>query len=105
MTRLAASLQVLVLVFGLAPVTAGAEADPDHERAWRLRQQGDILPLQTVVEGVLTRQPGRLIEVELDRIDDGYVYEVEILDPGGNLRRFYLDARSGQSVAVPPEHH
>lgn len=76
-------------------------ADADHDKALRLRQAGEILPLQEVVGRVVAGTPGRILEVELERVGDDYVYEVELLDAGGALRRLWLDARTGHAVGPP----
>ena len=98
------ALRLVALALALGFPSVAVRADLDHDAALRLREHGDILPLQKLVERLVGNQVGRLIEVELDWFDGRYVYEVEVLDAGGTLHRFYLDARSGQPVAAPPEH-
>ncbi len=93
-SRLVAGLLVLT---SAAPAPACA-AEPGHEEALRLRQTGQILPLQEVVSRVLSQSPGRILEVELEREGGDYVYEVEILEAGGTLRRLWLDARTAQPI-------
>lgn len=93
----------LLALISVAPPSRAAE--PDHDEALRLRQAGQILPLQEVVARVVSQSPGRILEVELERAGDDYVYEVEILEPGGTLRRLWLDARTAQPTEPPGGDH
>ena len=54
-------------------------------------QQGRYVPLEQVVRDALRRQPGQLLEVELDDA----VYEVEILRDDGAVVELDYDARNG----------
>lgn len=81
-------------------LTGGAAtADEDHEAARRLRQEGRIVPLESILEGVRTRYPdGTLLEVELEREKGAWMYEVELLDATGNVREMLFDARTGEFI-------
>ena len=68
----------------------------DHADARRLRQSGEILPLREILRGIERRRDGRILEAELTRRGDRYVYEVEVLDPGGEVWELEFDARSGR---------
>lgn len=87
---LAAALALLLL----APAQA---RDLDQDEALRLRQEGVIQPLQQLLQPALERYPGaRLLEAELEEESDQYVYEVELLTEGGQVRELELDAVSGR---------
>jgi len=71
--------------------------DLDQDEALRLRQEGVIQPLQQLLQQAFDRHPGaRLLEAELEEEDDVYVYEIELLTDGGEVRELELDAVSGR---------
>ncbi len=58
-------------------------AHADHDRVRALRQAGAIVPLTQMLEAVLARSPGRLLEAELEEEGGGYVYEIEWIGNDG----------------------
>ena len=69
----------------------------DQDEALRLRQAGQILPLEHLLGLALQHYPGAtLLEAELEEEDDILVYEVELLTPQGVVRELELDARDGR---------
>ena len=92
----------LALCLGLclaavAPVHAG---DPgDHDRARQALEAGEILPLKTVLERLARDNPGQVMEVELERRGERWVYEIKLLRPGGALAKLLVDARDGAVIA------
>jgi uncharacterized membrane protein YkoI len=85
---------VLLLSVALLGAVA-ADSDIDQDEARRLRQSGDILPLTEILDIGSTTQPGRVIEVELERERGRYIYEVELLDVDGQVWELEFDAASG----------
>lgn len=73
-----------------------AMADSDHNEALRLREAGDILPLETILEKLRPQYDGKILEVELERESGRVVYEVEILAADGVVHELYIDARTGR---------
>ncbi|MCL4745972.1 MAG: PepSY domain-containing protein [Burkholderiaceae bacterium] len=71
----------------------------DRDRARRALEAGEILPLRTILERVSVEYPGRVIEVELEREDGRWVYEIKLLRAGGSLVRLEVDARDGTTLA------
>ena len=47
-------------------------------------------------ERLAATHPGEVLEVELERDDGRWIYELKLLQPGGELRKLKLDARSGE---------
>ena len=87
MRRLLAILAVILA----APALAG----DDHDRAREALARGEILPLSRIL-GVVEREVGgRVIEVDLDRDDGRYVYEVEAVSRDGRLVELSIDAATG----------
>jgi uncharacterized membrane protein YkoI len=67
-----------------------------HDEARKLRDQGDILPLETLLDKARTDYPGKVIEVELEHEYDNYLYEIEILDNDGRVWELKYNARNGE---------
>jgi uncharacterized membrane protein YkoI len=91
-----AMLAGLLFCAGIAP----AVAEDDHVTARRLRESGQILPLEQILERARARQPGHVLETELERKRDRYVYEVEILDADGWVWELKFDARTGELIKL-----
>jgi len=67
----------------------------DHDRARQALNAGEILPLKTVLEKLNQDTPGQVMEVELERKNTRWVYEIKLLRPGGLLVKLKVDASSG----------
>lgn len=67
----------------------------ERERVRELREAGAILPLETILERARAHRTGRILEAELERHRQGYVYEIEMLDAQGRVWELTLDAGSG----------
>ena len=93
MQRLVASL---FCSLALLLATAPAHADSDQDRARAAVQAGQVLPLKAVLERLEREHPGQVLEVELERDDGRWVYEVKLLQAGGRLVKLELDAGSGE---------
>lgn len=96
---LKAALAGLALILS----TAGAWADDDgddRQRARDLRERGEILPLQTILEKAQAERPGRVLEVEFDEEDHQYIYEVQILSPDGVVWEIEINAATGEPLEV-----
>lgn len=87
---------ILFLMLGLLPVFAVAEEG--HEQARRLKEAGEILPLQQIIKKAQAEHPGRVIEAELENRDGHHVYEVELLDANGEVWELSLDAATGELI-------
>jgi uncharacterized membrane protein YkoI len=97
LTLLIAALSVFVPASG---VLADDDDRDDHEEARALLQRGEILPLAQVLELVRRIEPGDVIEVELDRDDGVWEYQVKVLTPTGRVREVTLDARDGRLIKL-----
>lgn len=84
----------LALLLAATPV---ASRDLDQDEALRLRREGLIQPLESLLQRAMQRHPGaRLLEAELEEDDGIYVYEIELLTAGGIARELELDASDGR---------
>lgn len=97
MSTLFARIKRLLLALLLLPAIAAGD-DDDHERARRLMARGEILPLSAILQSAAQIQPGRVIEVDLDRDDGIWVYELEVLDERGRAWELEFDARTGRLI-------
>lgn len=79
-----------------APLLASDEAsgtsNADQIRARQARQRGEFVALEHLLSDARRRQPGELVEVELE----GFIYEIEVLRADGRLVELEYDARTGQ---------
>jgi len=90
-------IAALAAALALCLIASAQARDLDQDEALRLRQEGVIQPLQQLLQQAMQRYPGaRLLEAELEEDDDQYVYEVELLTEGGQVRELELDAVSGR---------
>ena len=85
------------LLLTVAP--AGAD-DVDHDQALRLLQEGSILPLAEITTKVQAKVPGKVLEVELETEDGGYVYEFKILRKNGRVQEVEADASTGKILKI-----
>ena len=101
--RFAAPL-ALIAVAALLPATAvmaGKDKHKDdHVEARELLRRGEILPLDHILDIAQRRVAGDVIEVELEREDQGWEYEVKVLMPTGLVRKITLNARNGAVVKI-----
>jgi hypothetical protein len=87
-------LCALALLPGLAVLPV--RADSDHERAREAVARGEVLPLGTVLQRLERSHPGQVLEVELERDDGRWIYEIKLLQAGGRLMKLEVDARSAE---------
>jgi uncharacterized membrane protein YkoI len=88
--------RVLLLLPALWLVPTAMAHDLSQDEALQLRQQGVILPLDQLTERALALHPGAtLLEVELEEEQGRYVYEIEVVLPGGQVRELEFDAVHG----------
>jgi uncharacterized membrane protein YkoI len=82
----------------------GAAAEPmsppvtkhsDQDEARDALRKGKIMPLTAILEIVTKREPGTVMEVELETKKGKINYRIEVLNDKGRRREILLDARSG----------
>lgn len=88
---------LVLLVSGPAHI---AQADDDHIEAKRLRESGEIMPLEAILKNVRSSYPGRILELELEYEKGRVIYELEILGTDSIVREIYIDAKSGELLSV-----
>ena len=75
-----------------------ARADSDHDRARQALEAGEILPLKVVLERLARDTPGQVMEVELERSGERWIYEIKLLQTGGALVKLKVDARDATVI-------
>lgn len=80
----------------LALPGARASDHNDHERVRAAVQAGEVLALPLLLERLQRTHPGRVLELELERDDGRWIYEVKLLKAGGQLLKLEVDAGTGQ---------
>ncbi|SOD54305.1 PepSY domain-containing protein [Pseudoxanthomonas wuyuanensis] len=99
LSTIAASI-ALGTATALLPAASVLAGKDDHLEARELLKRGEILPLAHILDVVQARVPGDVIEVELDRDDDGWEYKVKVLTPTGLVRKITLNARNGAVIKI-----
>lgn len=92
-------LPVPLALVALAVSVSVIASDGDHVTARELRETEQILPLDTIVAQAKKEQPGKIIEAELERSGDRYVYELEFLGTDGHVYELYFDAGTGELLS------
>jgi uncharacterized membrane protein YkoI len=96
--RAALSAALLMALLGAGASQAGD--DHDHDRARQALESGEILSLRTILERVERDHPGQIMEVELEREDGRWLYEIKLLRTGGALVKLKIDARNGALLGI-----
>jgi len=100
--RLLPALRTLLLAAVVAFALPGAHASDsrDHERARAAVEAGQVLPLPALLERLRRTHPGQVLELELEREDGRWVYEIKLLQSNGQLLKLEVDAATGQVLQV-----
>ena len=72
----------------------------DHVEARHLLESGEILPLEDILKNVRYKFPGKIIEVELEKINQRIVYEIEILSDYGVITELYINPKTGEVLYI-----
>ncbi|CAN7463769.1 PepSY domain-containing protein [Rhizobacter sp. LjRoot28] len=97
------------IAFVLLAATFGAHADDrraashddrDHDRARAAVQAGEVLPWPTVFDRLQRTHPGQVLDLELEREDGRWIYEVRLLQADGRLLKLEVDARTADIIQV-----
>lgn len=90
---------VLILALGLAGSLAHADAR-DHELARQALQQGQILPLRTMLDKVEREHPGQVLKIEFEHEDGHFIYEIRLLQKDGRMAKLKVDAVDGRVLSI-----
>lgn len=73
-------------------------AELNADQVHRLKEAGDIMSLETLLQRVRRDYPGRVIEIEIEKDNGRYVYELEIVDNEGIVWEIELNARTSELI-------
>lgn len=73
-------------------------ADLSANEIKKLKETGEIMSLESILQQVQKDYPGRVIEVELDEDDKAYVYEIELVDKDNIVWELEIDATTGKVI-------
>lgn len=100
--RVTPALVVGLILLSLIPAHY-VVADDDSQLARLLQQQGNILPLEQIIQSAMAIKSGQILETELDDEDGRYLYELDILDQHGQVWELELDASTGELIELENE--
>lgn len=98
--RLALALSLAGLLAWATPPGARASDLRDHERARAAVLSGEAMPLADLRARLQRTHPGQWLELELEREEGRWVYEVKLLQSNGQLMTLDVDARTGAVLQV-----
>jgi uncharacterized membrane protein YkoI len=67
-------------------------------------QAGEVMPLRGVLERLEREHPGQVLDVELERDGGRWIYEIKLLQPGGQRVKLKLDARTAELIQRKDRH-
>jgi uncharacterized membrane protein YkoI len=79
---------------------SAASDDMQQDEARDALKQGLIRPLEEILAEVRKTFNGDIIEIEFEKDDGKYVYEIEMIRPDGHLIEVKIDARTLAVVEV-----
>ena len=90
----AAAAVAAILLFSAGAASADGRLRQNEVR--QLRESGKILPMEEILTRVRRIQPGQVVEIELEREKDTYLYEVKVIDEKDKIHKLELDAGNGE---------
>lgn len=84
-------------------LTGTGFSEETHQRAKRLKEAGDILPLEKIIERAREKYTGTVLETELEEKKGRMIYEIELLERNGVVREMKFDARTGELLKIKEE--
>ena len=95
------TLLVFILISGTCVVVSADDIDQDE--ALKLKQSGAIMPLETILNKAKILHDGKILEAELKRKTDFYIYEIEIIDASGQVWEMKFDAQTAKLLTHEQE--
>ena len=97
-------LTVSILISFLFGATSSlADNETDHDEALRLKTEGEILPLEAILEKAKIIRVGKVLEAELEKKNGGYIYEIEIIADDGSIWELKFDAKTATLLSQEEE--
>lgn len=99
LTRLVIPLALALGAWGAAG-SLHADERSDHELARQALQQGQVLPLRSVLERIERDYQGQVLKIEFERDDGRYIYEIRLLQQDGRMAKLKVDAVDGRVLKI-----
>lgn len=90
----------LLLAAGAAATDDIAPVRDDVARARAALEDGEVLPLATILQMVQDQVDARIIEVEFEEEEGRYIYEFELITPDGRLLEAKADPVTGRILEI-----
>jgi uncharacterized membrane protein YkoI len=89
-------LGVPLMAFGdtVTPGVSDTDDDLQQDEARQAVKLGLVRPLEEILGKVRKDYEGDIIEIEFEKDDGIYVYEIEMIRPDGHLVEIKIDART-----------
>lgn len=81
-------------------VNQSSQAEESLAKARALSESGEILSLEKIIASAKSIKPGDFLEIELERKNGTYIYEVEMLDMNGQVWELKFNANSGELIKL-----
>lgn len=80
--------------------TLHAHDRDDHDLAREALEQGQVLPLRSVLNKVEREHRGQVLKIEFERDDGRFVYKIRLLQSDGRMAKLKVDAMDGRVLGV-----
>lgn len=84
----------------LSVISLNSQAEETATTARRLSESGEILPLEKILRAAKSHKNGKVLETELERRNNRYIYEIEMLDENSQVWEIKLDAKTGKLIKL-----
>jgi uncharacterized membrane protein YkoI len=97
---------VIVLLPASSPWVSAAEEPGEldtkrqHYEAQQALKSGLVRPLDDILTEIRKKFPGDIIEIEFEKEDGRYLYEIEIIKPDGQMIEVEVDAKTMEVLSV-----
>jgi uncharacterized membrane protein YkoI len=92
---------------GFSSITLAAAGDEGHEIR-RAVEAGEVIPIEQLFARIREEFEGWIVKAELERKNyggaKGWVYEIKLLTPQGNVLKLKYDARTMELLKVKGRH-
>ena len=88
---------VLLSVFILSLFSFASLAE-DHDKVQSLVKSGEIKPLESILQRLYKIEKCHILEVELEQKKKRLVYEIELVNKEGIVKKYIFDAKTGELI-------
>jgi hypothetical protein len=89
-----------LLACALGPGGTLRADERDHDLARQALEQGQVLPLHSVLDKVERDYQGQVLKIEFEHDDGRFIYEIRLLQDDGRMAKLKVDAVDGQVISM-----